>query len=360
MIRTRFGFGPRLFVAFLTLSAPVFAQLAPSGEHYAGRPSDTGYGGAAVDSTGGFPTSVSLELPAARDGLPIPLQVSYGAHGVGAAGVGWNLPLSFLQQGNTLAHLRPQSAPDVLPSLTKRTTLSLFGQTTDLLPQGNDWVARIGTLELVVHQSANNWMAYDGEGRTYTFEPAATFQNQGLWLLKSITSANGAMLVLTYQVVTWPVAGGTGTAIDLVKIDYNNLEGVFPRRSCAKHEIVLTYQHGSITPIWLSLLNDRVIVRKNTLSQIEITSRANCQSLPQRLRRYTFTYQADVDTGLPRLTSVNMFGRQGSTEENTSIPVGAYSYGSATSNGALHYNRRHVKDQPTGGGWDKISGTDHD
>jgi hypothetical protein len=344
--------------------APAFAQLAPSGEHYAGRPSDTGYGGTVVDATGNFPAAVPLQLPPARSGLPIPLQISYGANGVGAAGLGWDLPLSYVRKSNTLAHHRPPSGPDELPALTQRTTLSLFGQTIDLLPDNGSWVARIGTLELTATESAGTWLVYDGQGRTYTFELVQALAPDSIWLLKLITASSGAQLELTYQTATWPLNGGVGTAIDLIRIDYNKPSDLPPEFSCAKNQITLSYLNGSIAPVALTLLDETVLVREKTLSQIDISGRADCRTAPERLRRYEFQYTADLDTGLPRLATVQMFGRQGSPEETTPMPVASYTYGSATSatnNGrALRYQRTQIINLPAGVALDQISGTQKD
>ena len=50
-----------LFLALAaTIAAQTFAQLAPSGEHYAGR------------ATSSFAASIPLELPSPRGALPVP------------------------------------------------------------------------------------------------------------------------------------------------------------------------------------------------------------------------------------------------------------------------------------------------
>src|SRR5690242_4711470 len=98
-----------MFMAWLSLAlfsagiSQVFAQLAPTGDHYAGRPTDTGYGGGFVNATGGFAASIPFELPPSRGGLPIPLQVTYDVHGVGAAGLGWDLAISYIKKDSTFA-----------------------------------------------------------------------------------------------------------------------------------------------------------------------------------------------------------------------------------------------------------------
>ena len=72
-------------LAVLLTPLTAAAQLAPTGGHYAARASDTGFAGA-VNPSGGYGASVPLDLPTARGGLPVPVQIVYGGHRVGAAG----------------------------------------------------------------------------------------------------------------------------------------------------------------------------------------------------------------------------------------------------------------------------------
>lgn len=267
------------FLLAFALVSRAWAQLAPAGEHYAGQPSDTGFGGTAVDATGNFPIAVPLKLPPARGGMRVPVQIRYSAGGVGAAGLGWDLPLSYIEVNGTLAHRRPLFQPGTLPGRRNRATLSLFGQTVDLIHEGDAWIARFGTLELAVRETSGGWLAYDGQGRTYGFESPPGLANTGLSLLKSISAAGGLNVELDYQLTTWPLDGGIGTAVDLVRVAYNHDPNAGPPpSSCAKNEIALSYLHGSITPIAMSLLEEQVLVRKNTLTQIDVRSRANCAS----------------------------------------------------------------------------------
>ncbi|MGH9886852.1 MAG: hypothetical protein ACREBE_15080, partial [bacterium] len=74
-----------LSLAVPLAARPAAAQLAPTGGHYANQPSDTGFTGG-VDSSGGYSASVPLDIPGARNGLPVPVSIVYGGGGVGAAG----------------------------------------------------------------------------------------------------------------------------------------------------------------------------------------------------------------------------------------------------------------------------------
>jgi hypothetical protein len=79
MVRRRLISSLCLAMAASFAAAPAEAQLAPTGGHYGGRPSDTGHGGF-VNSTGGYAASIPLDLPSARNGLPVPVQVNYSEH----------------------------------------------------------------------------------------------------------------------------------------------------------------------------------------------------------------------------------------------------------------------------------------
>lgn len=48
-------------------------------------------------------------------GLPVPLHVVYGSTSVGAAGVGWDIPLSCIRRDVTLTRHRPISIQDSFP-----------------------------------------------------------------------------------------------------------------------------------------------------------------------------------------------------------------------------------------------------
>jgi RHS repeat-associated protein len=363
-----------LWLLFALVAPQAFAQLAPTGAHYAGRPSDTGYGGTFVNATGALSAVVPLDLPLARGGLPIPLQISYTGAGGGAAGLGWDVPLSYVQHDSTLAHRRPVFYAGVLPRLRERATLSLLGQRADLLHDGDTWVARTGTLEIAVRQSGDTWLAYDGNGRTYSFVRPPQLGATGLWLLQSISGPDNTSVRLTYQVQAFPFNGASAISIDLVQIDYNygGREDLRPH-GCAKHEISLSYGQpvSSATPLSLSVLGDKLLVRQRTLLSVAVKSRAGCRLSFENLRRYELQYGPDTDTQLPRLMSVRMFGRQGTPEENMALPVANYQYGSATEKGApecmqlgvsqcLHYQKTATIPIPADASAGSIAGTAFD
>ncbi len=342
-----------LGLCLFLLPVPVaLAQLAPSGDHYAGKPSDTGRGGELVNATGSIAASVPLQLPDSREALPIPIQIAYGG-GFGAGGVGWHLPLSYVQHDRTFARRRPASAPNAIPSPRARTYVSLLGQTVELAPSGADWIARRGTRQLVAREGNGQWRVYDGAGNTYVFARPTPYGATGLWLLKSIIGAKGAEVRLTYRIDNAIVDGGAALSVNLIRLSYNYESP----QACAKNEVAINYGSASPKPLSLAVIGDKLMVRRDTVDSIVVTSRASCATAPTQLRRYEFEYSDDADTLLPRLHAVRMRGREGTTEANVAVPVANYSYGSATVENALRYESTQALDLPAGASALGISGT---
>jgi RHS repeat-associated protein len=342
-------------------SAPAQAQLAPTGAHYAARSSDTGFSGA-VNSQGGYSATVPLELPRARGDLPIPVRVSYGGHRFGAAGLGWEVPLSYILVDTTLARTRPFNDPGTAVQVRPRASLMLDGNRTELVRgvSANVWVAQRNGAQLEVRDLGNGAMTmYDGEGRTYHFSaegPAAGTQliNGHLFLLRSVVGPDGNLANLEYGISmpTLPL-GGTALAINLASVRYN----VSPYNpSCYKDSVVFAYDAppappGGTPPAPLAayVLGEQVMVRYQKILSISVNSRATCTGAEVALRGYNFLYQADPDTALARLQSVTMVGQQGTPERNVTLPVASYTYGSATSAaGTLTYRRTQTIPLPAG------------
>src|SRR5262245_24694406 len=109
-------------VALTWFAAPARAQVAPVGSHQAGRPSDTGFSGL-VNSTGGYDHAVPLSLPPDHRGMPVPVSVVYGGRVAGAAGMGWDVPLSYVRRDVSLGRRLPTLGANFLPVGIERLTL---------------------------------------------------------------------------------------------------------------------------------------------------------------------------------------------------------------------------------------------
>jgi RHS repeat-associated protein len=322
------------FALAASLSArPAAAQLAPTGGHYAGRGSDTGFAGA-VNSSGGYGASVPLDLPAARGGLPVPLHIVYGEHGVGAAGQGWDVPLSFIRRDTSFAHRRPVGSPGFAPPPHEQVSLVLEGRRMILVQTASGWVAQRDAPDLLIREQGDGtWVMYDGQGRTYLFTAAdPALAGADLWHLASVTGPGGNKVALGYTVGSPSVPGAPGAvSIDLSTVQYN------PDSSgCYKNLVTLGYD-TSTGPLSISPLGNLIFVRVHPLVTVTVAARATCGASPETLRTYLLDYFADPDTRLPRLVKVRMTGRQGTPEASTQVIVGIYTYSGASVNGQLTY-----------------------
>jgi RHS repeat-associated protein len=332
------------------------AQLAPTGGHYAGRASDTGTEPGVVNASGGYTVSVPLDLPATRGGMPVPLSITSGARGVGAAGRGWDVPLSYIRRDRTYAHRKPRIGSDVAPEGREQVTLSLQGQAMDLLPKGDTWIARYDAPDLSLREQNGTWVMYDGRGMTWTFVEPPALAGAGLWLLSSIHGSGNNAVQLEYDISPVALPGGSGVTVDLRRVRYNK----HPQSDCYKHEITLNYGATATAPLSLSMLGDRVLARLRTLSTVDVGSRASCAGSTERLRTYSLTYLPDADTQQPRLSAVHLFGRQGTPEQSVPLPVASFGYGSATSSGRLTYQKTQSIPLPAGPDVTRISATARD
>jgi RHS repeat-associated protein len=358
----------RSILAFGAMTSPATAQLAPVGDHYAARPSDSGHAGA-VNSQGGFDVSVPLDLPVARGGLPVPLRIAYGGNRVGAAGVGWDVALSYVYVDTTAAHRRPMLLLDAPPRVRSRAVLVLDGERMELVRSATSprtWLARRNGVQLELRDRGDGVMfLYDGEGRTYTFSSqggaAGTRLVDGrLFLLNGVAASGGNRAVYTYQFGRPQLPGGglppsgNGLAIDLARVRYNSSPTT---AGCFKHSVLFSYGLPAEAPLSISMLGSTPLVRLRTLAKVTVFSQPTCSQPDVPLRTYTFDYQADPDTLRPRLRSVRMSGRRGTPEEHVSLPVASYTYGAATGvDGKLTYRRTQRIELPDHGDLDGTFG----
>ena len=263
-----------------------------------------------------------LDLPEARGGLPVPLRISYGGNKVGAAGLGWDVPLSYIFVDTTIAHRRPIGSPNAAPQARERISLVLEGQRIDLLrtsTTANTWLARRNGAQLEVRDRGDGIMfMYDGEGRTYTFSSqggAAGTRLLGgkLFLLNGISAPGGNSAVFVYQFGAPALpGGGNGLAIDLLHVRFNK-SPTNPR--CFKNDVLFSYDLPTTAPLSISMLGNTPLVRVRKISKVRVFSRPSCTDPDVVLRTYTFNYQPDPDTQLPRLQSVTMNGQRHTPEE---------------------------------------------
>src|ERR1044071_1406751 len=179
----KLGSTGRALAIVAALCGVAWGQAAPSGSHGASKITDTGFA-SQVNSTGGFSATVPLDLPPAKRDLPVPLSVVYGGRAVGAAGMGWDIPLTYIVRDTSYAHRLPYYDDTVTnsirgtlpPSGVEQLVLVMGGQPTRLMRIGDQaksttWVPVHDGPQLEVHDDVAHgaMLMYDGDGRTYTF-----------------------------------------------------------------------------------------------------------------------------------------------------------------------------------------------
>jgi RHS repeat-associated protein len=254
------------------------------------------------------------------------LEISYGGKRVGAAGLGWDVRLSYIYRDTTIAHHRPAR---------QRLSITLGGQSIVLVRNSADsaWLGQLNAQQIKVRDAGVGTMVmYDGEGRTFTFSAkgataGSALVNGNLFLLTNIRGTDGNQAAIDYDIgaPTLP-GGGVGLAINIKELSYN----VNPTTTtCFKNRIVLSYGAALSTPLAMTTLGGVVMARLQTLTSVTVGARATCaDSSSTTLRTYALSYSPDTDTQLPRLQSVTVTGQQGTAEASVRLPIGTYSYGS--------------------------------
>jgi hypothetical protein len=134
---------------------------------------------------------------------------------------------------------------------------------------------------------------FDGQGRTYSFTVSPTMNGGTLWLLSSITGVGGSKVQIDYSITTPSVPGGTGLTIDLIRASYNPSPTA---TGCFKNSVTLVYDADAAAPLSLSVLGDRVLLRKHKLVTVNVNSKATCSDAYVRLRGYQLEYGQETST----------------------------------------------------------------
>src|SRR5262249_54495788 len=133
-------------------------------------------------------------------------------------------------------------------------------------------------------QTDGSWVMYDGQGRTYTFTTVSSaLSGANLWLLTTITGVGGSRVQLDYNITTPTIPGGTGLSIDLTTVSYNPHPTT---ANCFKNSVGLHYDMPAASPLSLSMLGDRVLVRMDKVDRVDVSSKGACSDSYVRLRHY--------------------------------------------------------------------------
>ena len=360
--------GAALVAASLASAPTARAQVSPIGAHNATLGPGTGVNGP-VSPTGGVAASVPLSLPAARGGVPVPLSIVYsGSARVGAAGVGWTLPLSYVRLNDSTVRRKPALVGDDAGDHTAplRVTVSLGGGPQLMVPASNGlvWIPAIGDAYQELSPSGDGWELRTTGGLVYTFRPVAALAGSGIdpsnlrnvWLLASVTDAAGHDRVdVSYTI-------GQYGNINISGLSYGVAANGEPL-----YKVSLSYR-GWDTPNGYGLGWDAAALaagldvdREGIIDDISVVAADNLStdvssSAPRRrIRAWHFTYDADADTGMPRLAKVEVRGED-SGGTDTSLPVASYTYGAVTRlDGGIAYEGTKTIDRSYGSSADKYA-----
>ncbi len=353
-------------IVCLALAAGIaHAQVSPVGGHHAGPGLTPGGGG------GDLAVAVEMDLPTPRGDLPVPLGIVHtGGTRVGAAGAGWDMPLSFVSVSDSVSRRKP--AWETGPThVRERVVLNLHGASMVMSEseRPNVYTPWIADEYVELARVGNEWLARDMRGRQYRFvhlgnldlplKPDAPYpiESANRWYLTEISEAFGADRVLLNYSVDGPCGGGApllrsieythavGASMPLYRIELDyvpwsaaDVTGRFTASNGNDFDIAIDCGGAERITV-LSRVRDGIMYeRTHVVARINIQARDNLSPLSlQSIRSYWLDYAPDVDTHMPRLTTVRLGGVGSTGSASDTRVVGQYEYGAATAGNALGY-----------------------
>jgi RHS repeat-associated protein len=354
-LRTALGTAGR-YDRIAALVALVLALLAGSAIADDGRISDA----ADIDANGKLTLSLPLILPLPRGGVPLPFAVTYnGSNVVGAAGMGWDIPIANVTWQHNLSRRKPihRFEGEQKPATADRLVVDLGEGPMLMAPTNaaNVYQPFAGGYYDLRYNGAS-FIGRDTSGRSWTFSKVAALLDDDYFALTSIVDTTGRNRVdFHYDVydkfspnpVQAPYLQSELYMRELVLREITHSPDI--TGACPKYLIQLDYTQwpASAYPNPYPLLRSldfqagRSRAHTRLLHSIKVQSNiaTSCQSplLPTDMT-YLISYAADAVTGQPRLSKVDTYGANDlATDPHTSLPVSAYQYGSPLVSGAVQY-----------------------
>ncbi len=299
--------------------------VSPQGAHHTTVGPGAGLG-APVSPTGGYAAEVPLDLPAPRGPLPVPLSIVYtGSSRAGAAGAGWDVPLSYVRRSRTPWRRKPAATPDGSVSAAERVHVSLGGGTQLMVPKGDVYVPYAGSEYSELRQDGDSWRLRTLDNLEYRFAPSSSLGTRGdpdLWMLVEIRDLTGTdKVVLRY---------GAGSCGDFQLTSIAHTFGpTIDQQVAPLYVIDLAYARwGEICSAFdVSYIDGVSFGHAEVLARVAVTARNNLDPAapPRAIRTYHLSYETEPDTRKPRLASVDVAGEAGTT--TPPLPVARYGYG---------------------------------
>jgi len=293
---------------------------------------------------------VPLELPQPRGAIPVPISVVHsGSPRAGVAGLGWDVPLSYVRRSTKPWHRKPSAYPR--PGAGEQLQLVMGGASSLMVASGDHYVPFVASDYQELRFDEGAWHLTTLDNLEYVFTSATMITADGgmpdpdLWLLTRIRDRTGRDEVeLEYAV---DGVGGCGKELRLTGVRYT-FDHAEPNRT-ALYAIHLDYRPwwrpGSTTgacavdpatPGQIATAYEHVqeeglgFGRVRVLDRIRIMARDNLAppAAPgKEIREYQFAYAPDAATTQPRLTDVTSTGEEGTAMGALALPVARYAYG---------------------------------
>lgn len=132
---------------------------------------------ASVTANGGYATAVPLDLPSPRGPVPVPVSIVHtGSPRAGAAGLGWDVPISYVRRSTTAWQRKP--AADDTVGAGERIVVALGGAPSLMVPRGDHYVPFAASDYQELRFEDNVWRLTTLANLEYTFAPAASIEER--------------------------------------------------------------------------------------------------------------------------------------------------------------------------------------
>jgi hypothetical protein len=299
----------------------------------------------AVSPAGGHATSVPLDLPSPRAPIPVPVAVVHDDSGrAGAAGLGWDVPLSYVRRSTDSWHRKPSIVAGGDDAAPEQVTLVLGGVASLMVRTGDHYVPFAADSYQELRETASGWTLRTLDNLEYAFAPGF---DVGMWMLVSIRDLAGRdEVILRYASAGMnPLIEGCAYEPRLASVAYTFLDPALGK--VPLYEIELDYQpwwrpsyrhaagdqqacrsqpgaQGFEVALPFEHVQDHSLSfeRTRTISAIRVMARDNLSpDAPARpIRQYQLSYEPDPATDQPRLRAVTTTGEAGTPEGDPNMP----------------------------------------
>lgn len=312
-----------------------------------------------VSATGSYATAVPLDLPSPRGPVPVPVSIVHtGSPRAGVAGVGWDVPLSYVRRSTSAWQRKPRMGGG--DEAVERIFLTLDGSTSVMVPIGDHYVPFVSGAYQELRRQGDSWSLTTIDNVEYTFSPATTIaaasggpgiDDPDLWLLTEIRERSGRdRIKLRYETPQLGL-GPNQCAPELLLTSVAYTFDTTGQRPL--YEVVLEHAPWWRPAGWRAQGGGRIVTcglasgdnamfafehvqdeqmgfdRVHTLSAVKVLARDNLapDAAPRQIRSYQLAYTPDSATDQPRLTSVTTRGEEGHPLGTSTQVVSTYGYG---------------------------------